>query len=98
MIRENQKQWADLLNFLKNKKNLFMKLLKVKMTIINKVSAQTKKINLKNKNICLTGGLSEMSFVVESLSKVLNVNVKSDKNGKFAGAIGAALMAKSIDE
>lgn len=70
----------------------------VLMSIINKVSAQTKKLNLQNKNIYLTGGLSEMSFVVESLSKALNANVKSDKLGKFAGAIGAALMAKNIKD
>lgn len=70
----------------------------VLMSIINKVAAQTKKIDIKNKKVCLTGGLSEMSFVVESLSKALNTNVKSDKLGKYAGAIGAALMAKNTKE
>ena len=66
----------------------------VVMSIVQKVA--TKKINFKNKKVCLTGGLCEMDFIVNSLSKVLDTEVVSDKNGKFAGAIGAAIFAKGL--
>lgn len=68
----------------------------VVMSIVQKVASQTKKINFKNKKVCLTGGLCEMDFIVNSLSKVLDTEVISDKNGKFAGAIGAAIFAKGL--
>lgn len=67
------------------------------MSIVNKVATQTKKIDYKNKNVCLTGGLSEMIFIKNALGDVLNADVLVDKNGKFAGSIGAALFAKEFE-
>lgn len=44
----------------------------------------------------LTGGLSENPYIVEKLSEKLGSTIKTDKLGRYAGAIGAALMAKGI--
>ena len=68
----------------------------VVMSIVQKVASQAKKIDVSRKKVCLTGGLCEMDFIVKSLSKLLDVEVISDKNGKFAGAIGAAIYAKNL--
>jgi activator of 2-hydroxyglutaryl-CoA dehydratase len=41
--------------------------------------------------VCLTGGLSEFKYISDSLGKELNTNVDAKIDGRFAGAIGAAL-------
>ena len=66
------------------------------MSIVQKVASQTKKIDLKDKKVCLTGGLCEMEFILSSLSKILETEVVSDAKARYAGAIGAALYAKTI--
>lgn len=42
----------------------------------------------------LTGGFSNNEYVMKGLSKVLGKSVYSHEDGRFAGAIGAALLAK----
>lgn len=42
----------------------------------------------------LTGGLCEDEYIVERLSKALNAPVKSHPMARYAGAIGAALLAE----
>ena len=42
----------------------------------------------------LTGGLCEDPYIVERLSKALNAPVESTKLARFAGAIGAAILAE----
>ena len=69
----------------------------VVMSIVQKVASQTKKVSFANKQVCLTGGLCDMDFIINALSKTLGVSVLSDKNAKFAGAIGAALYAKGLN-
>ncbi len=44
----------------------------------------------------LTGGLCELDFVLEMLSKQLGKTVESAPNARFAGAIGAALFAMEL--
>lgn len=44
----------------------------------------------------LTGGLCENNYIVNSLSKKLNSLVETDKLARYAGAIGAALLAKKL--
>lgn len=66
------------------------------MSIINKVSSQVKRIDYKNKTVCLTGGLSDIDFIKSALSKELDTEVQTHEYGKFAGSIGAAIFAKSI--
>ena len=68
----------------------------VVMSIVQKVASQTKKVSLVGKQVCLTGGLCDMDFILDALSKSFGVKVVSDKNARFAGAIGAALYAKGL--
>ena len=44
----------------------------------------------------LTGGLSVNPYIVEKLSQKLGSTIETDELGRYAGAIGAALMAKGI--
>lgn len=47
-------------------------------------------------NYFLTGGLSDNNYIVNRLSQKLGKPVKGSSMGRFAGAIGAALIAKTI--
>ena len=47
-------------------------------------------------SIILTGGLSDVSWFARVLSRKLGASVKTCENGRYAGALGAALLAKSI--
>lgn len=44
----------------------------------------------------LTGGLCDSNYILERLSKKLGREVKTHPRARFAGAIGAAIMAKRI--
>lgn len=63
-------------------------------SIINKVIGQIGHINIAGKKVALTGGLCDYEYIIESLSKKLNTKVLSSENGRFAGAIGAAIIAQ----
>ena len=65
-------------------------------SIVTKVSSQAKRINYSNKQVVLTGGLCDEDFILKLLSDELKTNVISNKYGRFAGAIGAALFASQI--
>lgn len=45
----------------------------------------------------LTGGLCENDYVRTRLSEELSASVDSCENGRFAGALGAALLAAELD-
>ena len=62
-------------------------------SIIKKVCQQAQKLYRKGMKVCLTGGLSEFKYISDSLGKELKTNVEAKEDGRFAGAIGAALMA-----
>ncbi len=47
-----------------------------------------------SEHIILTGGLSHSIYFTESLSQKLNREVMPTENGRFAGALGAALLAE----
>lgn len=62
-------------------------------------SVATKVSSLLNKHgnsekIMLTGGLSENTFFIQALSNKIKLQVKSTELGKYAGALGAALIAR----
>ncbi len=46
--------------------------------------------------VFLTGGLCELQPFVELLSEKLNTRVKTDSLARYAGSIGAALLAKEL--
>jgi predicted CoA-substrate-specific enzyme activase len=65
-------------------------------SITNKVKSLCGKLSADNTRIYLTGGLCESDYIIESLSDKLGIRVLSNQNGRYAGALGAALSAKSI--
>lgn len=64
-------------------------------SIVKKVASQAGRLSL-GKTVCLTGGLCEFDYLCESLAKKLGVAVHTNSDGRYAGAIGAALTAMSI--
>jgi predicted CoA-substrate-specific enzyme activase len=65
-------------------------------SIVTKVASQAGRLINNNTKICLTGGLCECSYIQRALSERLGVEVCSAPDGRYAGAIGAALSAYSI--
>lgn len=65
-------------------------------SIINKVMSLCSKHASSNTSFYLTGGLCESNYIIESLSKKLESTVVSSPLGRYAGAVGAALIAKSL--
>ena len=61
-------------------------------SIIKKVCQQAQKLYKKDMKVCLTGGLSEFKYISDSLGKELKTVVEAKIDGRYAGAIGAALM------
>jgi predicted CoA-substrate-specific enzyme activase len=65
-------------------------------SVINKVISLCGKHASSNTSFYLTGGLCESNYIIESLSKKLGFPVVSSPLGRYAGAVGAALIAKSL--
>lgn len=63
-------------------------------SIANKVKSLCSKHTSANGVVYLTGGLCENEYIIEMLSKKLEVEVRSSDMGRYAGALGAALIAK----
>ena len=60
-------------------------------SVVQKVSAQAGKLSDGSGAFCLTGGLCQCDFICEALEKALGRPVQTCENGRFAGALGAAL-------
>ena len=65
-------------------------------SVANKVSCLCNKHGLSN-SLILTGGLSSSPFFIKVLSNKLNNHILSNSQGKFAGALGAALIARDLN-
>ncbi|WP_455540177.1 acyl-CoA dehydratase activase [Terrisporobacter sp.] len=63
-------------------------------SVATKVTSLCQKKKLSS-HIILTGGLSHSDYFASLLSKKLKVKVKSTTDGRYAGALGAALLAKN---
>lgn len=64
-------------------------------SIISKVASLCGK-HSEASNYFLTGGLSDNSYILSSLSAKLSKEVRTNKLSRYAGAIGAALMASKL--
>lgn len=64
-------------------------------SIVKKVVSQASRLSPAGKLVCLTGGLCDFPYLKESLSKALNTEVITSPDGRYAGAVGAALSAFS---
>lgn len=62
-------------------------------SVSDKVVKMAQKFDMPEK-IVLTGGLSNISYFAKDLSKKLNKEVFGHKDGIYAGAIGASILAK----
>lgn len=60
-------------------------------SVVQKVSAQAGKLSGGSGTFCLTGGLCQCDFICEALERALGRPVQTCENGRFAGALGAAL-------
>ena len=60
-------------------------------SVVQKVSAQAGKLSGGSGTFCLTGVLCQCDFICEALEKALGRPVQTCENGRFAGALGAAL-------
>lgn len=64
-------------------------------SIVKKVGSQAGRMAVHGE-ICLTGGLCEFTYLKDRLSRHLGKEVYTDPDGRYAGAIGAALSAARI--
>lgn len=64
-------------------------------SVASKVASLSSKKQLSDK-IILTGGLSNNVYFADLLSKKLQHKVEATVDGRYAGALGAALLAKNI--
>lgn len=62
-------------------------------SVANKVAGLAQKKNLPDK-VILTGGLSNSTYFTRILSEKLHHTVEPTEHGRYAGALGAALLAK----
>ena len=65
-------------------------------SIAQKVKTQAGKLKLGNGPLHLTGGLCDFPFVRERLEAAFGREVRTSPDGRFAGAIGAALCALAL--
>ena len=66
-------------------------------SIVQKVVSQaTRLTNGQEECICLTGGLCDYFYLKKSLGESLKTDVLTDTDGRYAGAIGAAIAAITI--
>lgn len=65
-------------------------------SIVKKVASQAGRMSADQETVCLTGGLCEYPYLRQSLSAALGRPVRTEADGRYAGAVGAALCAFSI--
>lgn len=65
-------------------------------SIVKKVASQAGRLRMDEGTVCLTGGLCEIPYLLDSLSRELNAPVVSCPDGRYAGALGAALTASAM--
>ena len=64
-------------------------------SIVKKVGSQAGRMAVQGE-VCLTGGLCEFTYLKDSLSRHMGKEVHTNPDGRYAGAIGAALSAAKI--
>lgn len=64
-------------------------------SVASKVAALAGRKKMAEK-VILTGGLSGISWFAQVLGKKLMTQVETQENGRYAGALGAALLAESL--
>jgi len=65
-------------------------------SIVKKVASQAARLHTAGTELCLTGGLCDFSYICRQLSAALRSPVHTHPDGRYAGAIGAALYAADL--
>lgn len=65
-------------------------------SIAMKVKQEYAKLPRANRPVFLTGGLCENTYFTELLSEYIGKEVKTSKDARYAGAIGAAVCAREL--
>ena len=65
-------------------------------SIAGKVATQAKKLGGSYGAVCLTGGLCRTEYLPDAIAEKLGVNVVTHPEGRYAGAVGAALSARKL--
>lgn len=65
-------------------------------SIVKKVASQRQKLGGQFSAVCLTGGLCQCDYLPEAISAAIGQPVLTHPDGRFAGAIGAALCARQL--
>ena len=65
-------------------------------SIAGKVVTQAKKLGGSYGAVCLTGGLCQTEYLPDAIAEKLGAPVLTHPQGRFAGAIGAALAARKL--
>ena len=63
-------------------------------SIVTKVTSQASRLLQAGGDVCLTGGLCELPYLRQALEKKLGGEVPTSPDARYAGAIGAALLAR----
>lgn len=66
-------------------------------SIVKKVAAQAGHLDAGGV-VCLTGGLCQCTYILEALGRALHTPIEARENGRYAGAIGAALSAAALQK
>ncbi len=66
-------------------------------SVAQKVKTQAGKLRLGPGPLCLTGGLCDFPFVLKWLEAAFNRPVRTASEARFAGAVGAALFASTLN-
>ena len=62
-------------------------------SIVQKVRSQAGRTPFGKEKICLTGGLCDFPYVIQTLSRAFGAEVMTAPEARYAGALGAALYA-----
>lgn len=65
-------------------------------SIVSKVASQAARFQLQGKTVCMTGGLCGFENLRQALSRQLGTDVAAHEDGRYAGAVGAALCAETL--
>ena len=65
-------------------------------SIADKVISQATHMTIVNKRIVVTGGLCDYDYLIEAIGRKLGLDVISNEDARYAGAIGAALFAMRL--
>lgn len=65
-------------------------------SIARKIASQASRLRENSVPAVLTGGLCEASYLKEALGKAMETEIESCPEARYAGAIGAALLAEKL--